>query len=189
MSRRWRLTPARRSLPPEAISLFWVFKSTPSPALEMYSSCAQSSVTVPETLSRNACAAGHCAASSRPAIATAPPGPKSIVSIFFSRGFSEADAARPGLGRMPVLDRVHHPAHEMDAEPAGLALFERQVDVRVGRARDVEGLGIGIGERHLDAAGDAAHVDAHRALARAPVLDHVRKKFLQHEIDRAPQLG
>ena len=55
-----------------ASSRFCVLSSTPSPALEMYSRPAQSSVTVPETLSRNACAVGHCAASSRPAITTVP---------------------------------------------------------------------------------------------------------------------
>ena len=42
MSCRCRLTPDSRSLPPAASSRFWVFSSTPRPALEMYSRPLQS---------------------------------------------------------------------------------------------------------------------------------------------------
>src|SRR5258706_4127797 len=119
MSRRRRLTPARRSFPPEAISRFWVFKSTPRPALEMYSRPAQSSVTVPETLSRNACAAGHCAASSRPAITTVPAGPLSIVNIWLVC-LPESNAAGALLERIVVAGRVGHPSDQVDCQ-GGLA--------------------------------------------------------------------
>src|SRR5436190_19464992 len=117
MSRRWRLTEARRSLPPAAISRFWVFKRTPRPALEMYSSPAQSSVTVPATLSRKACAFGHCAASSRPAITTVPGGPFSIVSIGLVR-LPESDAAGAFIHRILIADRIHELPHKVDAESA-----------------------------------------------------------------------
>src|SRR5258708_37286099 len=114
MSRRWRLTPARRSFPPESISSLWVFKSTPRPALEMYSRPAQSSVTVPETLSRNACAAGHCAASSRPAITTVPAGPLSIVNIWLV-GLPESNAAGALFHRIGGAGRVGPLSPEGDA--------------------------------------------------------------------------
>ena len=83
MSRRCGWTPARRSFPADASSRFWVLRSTPRPALEMYSSRLQSSVTVPSTWSRNAWAAGDWAASSRPDMTTVPAGPYSIASILF----------------------------------------------------------------------------------------------------------
>src|SRR5258706_9016727 len=184
MSRRWRLTPARRSLPPEAISRFWVFKSTPRPALEMYSRPAQSSVTVPETLSRNACAAGHCAASSRPAITTVPAGPLSIVNIWLVC-LPESNGAGALFERIVVADRVDHLAHEVDAEAAWPPLFDRQVDVGIGRRGDIEWLGVAVDDRHLDAVGDARDVDAHRRLALLAVLHHVGKELLQHEVDGA----
>src|SRR4051812_5231431 len=184
MSRRWRLTPARRSFPPEAISRFCVFKSTPRPALEMYSRPAQSSVTVPETLSRNACATGHCAASRRPAITTVPAAPWSIVSIWRVR-LPEGYAAGAIVRRIVVADRVHHLAHEVDAEAAGAALLDRQVDVGIGRFGDVEGLGVAVDERNLDAARNARDVDAHRCIAFAAVLDDIGEKLLQHEVDGA----
>src|SRR5260221_6587210 len=150
MSRRWRLTPARRSFPPEAISRFWVFKSTPRPALEMYSSPAQSSVTVPETLSRNACAAGHCAASSRPAITTVPAAPLSIVNIWLV-GLPESNAAGALFHRIVVADRVDHLAHEVDAEAARAPRLDRQGDVGIGPRGGLEWLGVPVAGRHLRA--------------------------------------
>src|SRR5882762_5025984 len=188
MSRRWRLTPASLSFPPEDISLFWVFKRRPRPALEMYSRPAQSRVTVPETLSRKACAAGHCAASRRPAIRTVPGAPWSILSILRFR-LPESDAAGPRLGRIVVVDAVHHLAHEVDAEAARLALLQRQPGVGLWRASDVESLGVAVDERHFDAAGDAGDVDAYRHVAGRPVLHDVGEKLLEHEVHRPGKPG
>src|SRR6478752_6842343 len=115
----------------------------------MYSSPAQSSVTVPDTLSRKACAVGHWAASRRPAITTVPAaGPFSIVNIRLFR-FSESYAARSLLGHVAVLERIHHLADEVDAEASRPSLFEGQIDISIRRLRHVEGFGIGIDDRHL----------------------------------------
>src|SRR6185369_3242412 len=114
MSRRWALTPASRSLPAPASSRFWVLSSTPSPALEMYSSLLQSSVTLPSTLSRKDWAVAHCAASRRPAMTTTSSAPKSIASILSPcvpcgrlGGLSERDAAPAILFEILVGHRVH----------------------------------------------------------------------------------
>src|SRR6185436_14458518 len=145
MSCRWRLTPARRSLPPEASSRFWVFRSTPSPALEMYSSLLQSTVTVPLTPSRNDWALGDCAASRRPAITTVASAPYSIANIAplgasrigrihacYSR-LPEGSPALTGLLGVMVLDGIDQSADEVQAQAPGGALLDRKVDFRVRR--------------------------------------------------------
>ena len=77
----------------------------------------------------------------------------------------------------------------MQPEPPGPALLDRQVDVRVGRLRDVEALDIIIGQRHFDAPGDRGHVDAHLGVARRAVLDHVREQLLQRQVDGGQEPG
>src|ERR1700682_1564072 len=200
MSCRWRLTPDNRSLPADPINRFWVFSNTPRPALEMYSRRLQSSVTVPWTCSRNAWATGHCAASTRPAMSTPPFGPKSIVSIrtpcdrsaVGSRRsrlrFSKCDPALPALRGILVVHAVHQVPNQMQAQSPGLALLDRQIDVRVGCLRDVERLDILRGQRHFHATRNLGHVDAHRR-ARGTVFDHVREQLLQRQVHARQQSG
>ena len=119
----------------------------------MYSSPPQSSVTVPWTLSRNDCAAGHWAASSRPVITTTSCAPKSIASITLpplsmmrsgaglpASVFLKRYPAFPPLRDVLVVPGVHQPADEVEAQPARPALLDGGVHVRVGGLRHVEGL-------------------------------------------------
>ena len=94
MSRMCGVTRVRRMPPPPAIRRFCVLSRTPSPALDTYSSAAQSSTTRPLALSRKACAAGAWAASRRPDKDTTPSGPASIESIRIPL----AARARPSCG-------------------------------------------------------------------------------------------
>src|SRR3954467_14107373 len=133
---------------------FCVLRSTPRPALEMYSSCPQSSVTVPWTLSRKDWAAGDWAASSRPVSTTDPSGPNSIASmlppcsrpLLSSRRFRclecQRDPALPALLCVFVLHRFGHPSYEVQSKSARRPLFDRRVDVHLGRLRDVESVHI-----------------------------------------------
>src|SRR6185369_6188767 len=160
MSRRWALTPASRSLPAPASSRFWVLSSTPSPALEMYSSLLQSSVTLPSTLSRKDWAVAHCAASRRPAMTTTSSAPKSIASILSPcvrcgpcgrlDGLSERDAAPPIFLEVLVGDGVHEPPNQVQPQTPRFALFDGQRDVGIRCPRHIERLDIIIGQRHFD---------------------------------------
>src|SRR5215468_411426 len=142
MSRRCLLTPDSRSLPPLARRRFCVLSSTPRPALEMYSSRLQSSVTVPSTLSRKECAVGDCAASRRPEMTTTPGAPLSIASIgspcasgrrnrTFPGCLPERDPTPPAFPNVFVVDRIEQLADQVQPEPPRLTLFDWQPDVDV----------------------------------------------------------
>src|SRR5436190_1813366 len=201
MSCRWRLTPARRSLPPEASSRFWVFSSTPRPALEMYSSLLQSTVTVPLTPSRNDWALGDCAASRRPAITTVASAPYSIANIAplgasrigrihacYPR-LPEGSPALTGLLGVMVLDGIDQSADEVQAQPPGGALLGWQVDLRVRRLGRIEPVDVEVGQGRLDPAVDPGQVEADLGLAHPAVLDHIGEELLHREVDRLLQVG
>src|SRR2546428_7045507 len=183
MSRRWRFTPTSRSLPAEAMSRFCVLRRTPSPALEMYSRPRQSRVIAPCRRSRNDWAVGDWAESRRPAIATTPGGPFSIVSMSVSRRaagvgrplhhLAEGDPGLAQLFPVFVFEGIDHPSHQVDSQPAGLALFNRQVDVRVGDLRDVERPGVMVDQRRLDAPRNSHPRGANPGLARPALFHHV----------------
>src|SRR5450631_1526785 len=198
MSCRWRLTPERRSFPPDPSRRFWVFSNTPRPALEMYSRWVQSSITAPSTLSRNACAAGDWAASSRPETTTSPFVPKSIASIRTPctmtavarrRGclrFSKRSAALSMLRGILVVNTVHQPPYQMQPEPTRPSLPDWQLDVHVGCLRNVERLDIIVGQGHFHAACYRVHGDLHLG-ARGTVFDHVREQLLHRQVDAGQQ--
>src|SRR6185503_2967753 len=188
MSRRCRLTPARRSFVLEAISRFCVFKSTPRPALEMYSRFVQSSVTGPCTLSRKDWAAGLCAASSRPAITTTPSPPKSIASIVLSL-YSKPDLPLPVLLDVTILDGLHQLANQVQPQPARAALFDRRFNVDFGGAGRVEGGSVVVGKDHLDAVRHLRQIDPQRRLARVAIFHHIGEQLFQNEIDGGPDTG
>src|SRR5205814_5629628 len=110
---------------------------TPSPSLEMYSSFEQSILTFPCSLSRKDCAAGHCAASRRPATTTVPPAPKSIASIFFSflrhahQRLAERGPALPARLHVAVLDGLDELVDAAQPEAAGRPPLERRRAVGV----------------------------------------------------------
>src|SRR5262249_36206108 len=158
---------------------FCVFSSTPSPALEMYSSLAHCRTTSPSSLSRCAWSFADCEASSRPARTTMPGPPSSIVTIAVpiagrargppGEGFAERHPALALLLRVLVLPRIHQPAHEMQAQPTGTALLDRLVHIRVGRLGHVERLGAPVDERDPHGAIDAGELERDGTAVRAAV--------------------
>src|SRR5437763_2635114 len=184
MSCRSLLTLVSRSLPPDPSSRFCVLSSTPRPALEMYSSREQSTVTVPWTPSKKLCARGASAASRRPVINTTPSGPDSIASIgsilvgrASGSGCSGAclakrDPALPALLRVFVFDRIEHAPNQMQPQAARMTLLDRQCDVRIGRLGHVERFHAAIDQRHLDAIVEWDDFNAHRLGRRGAVFDH-----------------
>src|SRR6185312_5170259 len=134
------------------------------------SSPVQSSVTVPFTRSRNACADDASAASSRPTMTTAPPCPSSIDSMVLPltaprrqcrNAEPDRDPDLPRRRRVIVVDAIRHPLHQVQPEPARLAFLDRLVDVHVGRLRHIERLTVAIDEADLDPTLDRAQPDLH----------------------------
>src|SRR5258706_2351368 len=162
MSWRWALTPARRSFPEVAMRRFWVFSSTPSPALEMYSRREQSTVTGPCTPSRNVWAAGHCEASRRPAITTCPSAPNSIASIRLpSQGLAKREPALPALLVIGIVERVDHAPHQVQSQSAGFPPLQGQVHVGLGDPARVEPGDSGVQERNFHPARHLVHGNFH----------------------------
>src|SRR5258706_1229748 len=187
-SRRCRFTPARRSFALEAIRRFCVLRSTPRPALEMYSSFVQSSVTGPCTLSRKDWATGHCAASSRPAITTTPSPPKSIASIVLFLN-SKPDLTLPAFLDVTILDGLDQPANQMQPQSSRLALFDRRFDVDIGGAGGVERRGVVVGKDHFDPVRHLRKLDPQGRLTRMAIFHHIGEQLFQNEIDRGPDAG
>ena len=88
-----------------------------------------------------------------------------------------------------VLDRIHELPDQVQPQATRPALVDRQLDVHIRRRRDIERLDVIIGQRHLYAACDAGDLDPHVGVAPSAVLDHVRKQFLDRQIDDRQQPG
>src|SRR5687767_10267908 len=107
----------KRSDRPAATARFCVFSSTPSPALETYSSRVRSTTWGASTASRNWIALSHCAASSLPTSCTSPFGPSEISNMDRSnQRLGERDDAAP-VGVL-VQQGVGHAADQVQTEPA-----------------------------------------------------------------------
>src|SRR5215831_8289225 len=127
----WGETFLSVSPPPEARSLFSVLTRAPSPTLEMYSSPFRSTATDPVTRSRTASAFAAWEASNLPDMTT-PPSCCRMSSIRSPQRLR--DRRRAASIHVTVIDSVHHPLDEMQAETSGPPLLQGGVGPGLRRA-------------------------------------------------------
>src|SRR5207302_2752252 len=116
-----------------------------------------------------------------------------LASIFCSvssrapRVLAERGPALPARLHVPILDGIDELPDQVQPEAPGLAALEGLRRVHRRTRRRVEALGVVLDHRHLDAAGSAGKLHAHRRLALPAVFDHVCEKLFQHEVHGGPK--